>query len=355
MPTFGYYERLGVPRGASKDDIRKAYKKLAIQHHPDKGGDPEAFKEISNAYAVLTDDEKRPIYDQVGDEGYAQATGGGGGGGPGFHPNDIFAQMFGGFSPFGHPGPMEVRRRDVLHRIQISLADAFVGTHKTLKTSVKRKCFSCLTTCGSCQGRGMVQTFMQMGPFRQMVQKPCDACQGSGRTKAKKDTGAGAGACPRCGGQGEFSEDHRLEMALAPGVATGYQKVFQGLGEQAETPEEVPGNLVVEVVVLPHPQLKREGADLAYEGEIGFAESVLGRQVDVPHVDPAAPVVHVQTAAFGVVQPGQRYKVAGKGMPNGDRAHGDLWVSFRVRYPPQGPPEAQHAVLREAFAACGWC
>lgn len=322
--SWKHYETLGIPKGSSKEDIKKAYKKLAVQNHPDKGGDPEKFKEISNAYQVLSDDDKRDRYDQLGDDGFNEMSGGN----DGFHgmdPRHIFEQMFGGgmggmpfhfdFGFGGAPhGP--IKKKNHLHPIRITLADAYHGIHKTIRVSVQRNCKKCREMCHNCQGRGQVTDMRRMGFITQMMQRPCDRCQGSGSTSK---------GCNDCERQGTYREEKKLELHIPNGVHSGHKILFEGLGEQSLNDDEIAGDLVFEIHVVPHEHFQRSGDDLMYNTTMSFAESIVGKTITIPHFGGN---VDIATHELGIIQPNKPYVIPGKGMPNGN-----LVITFHIKYP----------------------
>ena len=363
--SYKLYDLLGIQKGASAEEVKRAYKKAAVQHHPDKGGDPEVFKEVSAAYQVLSNVEERQRYDALGDDGYKAATeGGGGGGGGGFDPSSIFEQFFGsgghggmgGFGGMGGMGGMgggrpqprgPKRCPDHTHVMRISLAEAFKGVKKMLKVSVQRVNKAHVAMCQACQGVGHVTHVHRMGVFTQMMQRPCETCSGRGRT---------------CGGKGGLTmEEVQLELDLAPGVVTGYQKRFAGYGEQAWDTNEQSGDLVIVVQVDPHPIFERVGeqpANLKVVRTLTLVESIVGSVVEIPGLEPGSdPLCTWDTTTAGIIQPDVVYSVTGKGMPKGGGeggagARGNLLLSFKIVYP-KGPLTAeQRTVLTEAFASC---
>lgn len=366
MPKF--YDLLGVAPGASPEEVKKAYKKAAFQNHPDKGGDPEKFKEIGAAYAVLSDENERAVYDQIGDAGWEQRAAGGGGGGagpggpggfPGGFPADLFAQMFGGgafgggmgggMGPggAGHAAGAPQRRANHVHGLRLTLAEAYRGIQKTVKVSLNKCCLRCQETCYACQGRGIVTDMHRMGFMTQVVQRPCEPCKATGRVVKGRE------GCAECGGRGAYSDDRKLEVRVPPGVADRSAVVFNGLGEQPQRAGDTPGDLIFEVQIAEDAVFGREGADLVMNVPITFAESVLGKTVRVPHF--AGEFAVDTNAEFGVVGPAEAcgaYRVPGKGMPRADAPgkFGDLKLAFRVgEYPKKEWTADQKAALRAAF------
>lgn len=309
MPTP--YEVLGVPTTASKEEIKRAYKKLAVQHHPDKGGDQETFKEVSKAYETLHDDEKRASYDRFGEDGPNMGPH------PG-HPdmmNDIFAQMFG-----GHHNT--ARRADVMHRLNISLAEAYTGVTKTMRITTERMCVSCKQRCTTCNGAGKLTQLRQMGPFTHMVNTPCTVCNGSGQ----KSTG-----CKTCCNTCKIKDERSLEIRIPHGVQSGDKTIHQGLGEQPNLPGEQPGNLIFEVFVSPDGLFERNGNDLIHTASITFTQSIVGTTVKIPHY---AGEILFSTKSVGIVQPRKHYIVSDLGMPTKDPGRrGKVIVVFDIKYP----------------------
>jgi DnaJ-class molecular chaperone len=346
--THKLYDVLGVSQDCSKDDLKRAYKKMAVQHHPDKGGDPEKFKEIANAYDVLMDDQKRQMYDQLGDERFDEAGGAqGGGAGPHIDPHSIFEQFFGGaFGGFGDmPGGFnfnmhQVRKSHHLHQLNISLEDAYKGIQKSIKVSLTKICRSCKEQCYACQGKGHVMDMRRMGFFTQMSQRPCDVCNAAGYVAKGKNN------CKECSGSGVVKEDHKIELNIPAGVSSGHHMVFKGLGEQAVGDNEVSGDLVFEVAVGNHPVFQREGADLSMTIPLTFVESVVGKEVNVPHF--SGDFV-LNTQEFGVINPTKTYIVKGKGMSLG----GNLIVKFTISYPTKRIGDGDREKVAEMFKGLG--
>jgi len=305
------YDVLGVSKDASPDEIKKAYRKLAMQHHPDKGGNPEKFKEITNAYEILSDPQKRQNFDQFGDPNGPQGPQGF----PGGFPGDIFSQMFGNGGFGGFQGP--VRRSNHEHELKISLEDAYRGITKNLHITLQRMCFQCMKTCKDCNGVGKIQRQIQMGPFVQNIIQPCGVCGGAGKTSS---------GCKECDFKKQKFEKLNLEIKIDPGVRDGHQIVMRGLGEQVQKPSgEEPGDLVVTIRIKDHPEFMRQGDDLIWPVRLSFESSVTGAHITCPHFDGP---LEINTGDWGVLDPRKDYTVKGKGF-NG----GNLRVSFDIIYP----------------------
>jgi len=302
------YDVLGLTRDATADDIKKAHRKLAREHHPDKGGDPEKFKKVQEAYEVLSDPEKRQNFDRFGTPDAPPQ-------GP--NPNDIFAQMFGGggnpfgFSP-GHRGP--VRRADHHHELKITLEDAYRGLTRTFKVTLTKPCFACRSQCPQCHGRGT--HMVQMGPMS--FGQPCQPCGGQG---------GGSSGCHECNFKKKKHEPLNLELKIPAGVEDGATIVAGGMGEQPLKPDEEPGDLIFHIKIQDHPELMRQGKDLVWSTRISFEDSVNGKVLQVPHFDGS---IQINTSDWGVLDPREDYIIPGKGFVPG----GKLRVSFNVIYPP---------------------
>lgn len=304
---MGLYEDLGLAKGATPEEIKKAYRSLARTHHPDKGGDAEKFKQVQEAYETLSDPQKRQNYDQFG-------TADGPPGPQGGFPPDIFAQMFGGGNPFGQRGP--VRRADHEHVVTISLDEAYRGLTKNMKITLQRICRECSSKCSTCHGRGQVHH--QMGPFA--MAQPCGQCQGQGSVNK---------GCPGCNFRKNKFENLNLELKIPKGVETGNVLTAHGLGEQARSDAEEPGDLHFRIHVADHPHFMRQGKDLIFSTKISFEDSVNGKTLTIPHFDGP---LDVDTRQWGPLDPRQDYVIPFKGMVEGGR----LRLSFDITYPGPG-------------------
>jgi len=345
--THKYYDILGVSKNCSKEDLKKEYKKLAILHHPDKGGDSEKFKEIAQAYQVLNDDEQRAKYDQIGDEGFEN-------GGMnnhysnGFDPHSIFEQFFGGGANFHHPffggddqnermRKQRRRCRSVQHVIQMSNKDAFFGGNKVLKISIHKKCFKCMQECINCQGKGSVNIMQRMGPFTTMTTHPCHQCNGSGKIMKPQSE------CPTCKGKCDYLEEKIIDVQIPKGVEMGHQIKFEGYGEQPQSENDIPGDLVFEILVQPDPIFERQDLNLIYKTRINFKESVLGKVIKIPHYENE---IVMNISDFGIIEPKINYIVPGKGMKTSTRT-GDLLIQFTIDYPKKPFTEEQKIKLND--------
>jgi molecular chaperone DnaJ len=336
-----YYEVLGVAREADAEELKKAYRRLALQYHPDRNaGDPEAaekFKEASEAYDVLSNPQKRQRYDRYGhagleglampDFGNAQSV------------FDLFGDLFGDFFGGGRARRGPRSGRDVGYELELSLAEAARGCTKTISFTREEGCGDCAGTgcrrgtspaaCRYCQGHGVV--LRSQGFFR--IQQTCRACGGSGAVITDP--------CPTCHGRARVSARRTLEVNVPPGVDDGTQLSLRGEGEAGQ-PGAGRGDLVCEIRVREHPIFKREGDHLLCHVPITFSQAALGGGIEVPTLD--GPLAY--TLKRGL-QSGEAVRVPGKGVPNlHTRRPGDLVVVLVVETP-RTLTKRQEELLRE--------
>lgn len=332
-----YYDLLGVSVSATEIEIKKAYRKSALKYHPDKNPSAEAaekFKEVSSAYEVLSDSEKRQVYDQFGEEGLSGGAGGAGGfGGFGGFGDDIFSQFFGGAPGDGRPrGPQ--RGRDIKHEIAVTLEELYKGRTAKLALNKQILCKGCngrggkegaVKKCSSCNGQGYKFVTRQMGPMIQRFQTECEACAGTGDIIDPKDR------CKSCNGKKVANERKILEVHVDPGMKDGQKIVFKGEADQA--PDVIPGDVIFVVSEKPHKNFQRVGDDLVYEAEIDLLTAVAGGEFSLEHV--SGDWLKVAIVPGEVISPGMRKVVEGKGMPIAKfGGYGNLLVTFKINFPP---------------------
>ncbi|OJJ86587.1 type I HSP40 co-chaperone YDJ1 [Aspergillus glaucus CBS 516.65] len=333
------YDILGVPDSASEAQLKSAYKKGALKYHPDKNADnPEAadkFKELSHAYEILSDSDKRSVYDQLGEEGL---EGGGAGGGMG--AEDLFAQFFGGGGgPFGgmfgggmrDTGPKKARTIHHVHKV--SLEDIYRGKVSKLALQKSVICSGCegrggkegaVKSCTGCNGSGMKTMMRQMGPMIQRFQTVCPDCNGEGEMIRDKDR------CKKCSGKKTIVERKVLHVHVDKGIRNGHKVEFRGEGDQI--PGVMPGDVVFEIETKPHPRFQRKEDDLFYQVEIDLLTALGGGSFSIEHLDDRW--LNVNIAPGEVVTPGSIKVVQGQGMPSfRHHDHGNLYIQFDVKFP----------------------
>eukprot|EP00249_Psilotum_nudum_P014406 c24805_g1_i1 orf=279-1541(-) len=335
-----YYDVLGVSKNASSDELKKAYRKAAIKNHPDKGGDPEKFKELAQAYEVLSDPEKRDIYDQYGEEAIKEGMGGGGGS---HNPFDIFESFFGGASPFGGGGSSRGGRRqrrgeDVVHPMKVSLEELYNGVSKKLSLSRNILCPKCggkgsktggSTKCSGCQGSGMKVSIRHLGPnMIQQMQHVCPDCRGSGETISEKDK------CGQCKGEKVVQDKKVLEVHVEKGMQHGQKIKFPG--EADEAPDTISGDIVFVLQAKEHPKFKRKGDDLFVEHTLSLTEALCGFQFVITQLDGRQ--LLIKSAPGEIVKPGQFKAINDEGMPIYQKPFmkGRLYIQFTVDFPESG-------------------
>jgi molecular chaperone DnaJ len=347
MAKRDFYETLGVAKNASEEDIKKSYRKLAMKYHPDRNPDSkeseEKFKEVKEAYEMLTNPEKREAYDRYGHAGVDPNMGGGGGGGfggGGFADSfgDIFGDIFGG-GRSRNAGPQVYRGADLRYNLEITLEQAAHGFDTTIRVPSWDKCDTCHgsgakpgtapTTCTTCAGHGQVR--MQQGFFS--IQQTCPKCHGTGKIIPEP--------CPSCSGAGRIKRNKTLEVKIPVGIDNGMRIRSTGTGEPG-TNGGPPGDLYVEIHIKPHAVFQREGDDLHCEMPISFAKAALGGEIEVPTLD--------GKVSFPIpdgTQSGKTFRLKGKGIKGVRSGYpGDLFCHVAVETPVK-LTDKQKDLLRE--------
>jgi len=328
------YKTLGVEKNASADDIKKSYRKLAMKYHPDQNkGNPEAeetFKQITHAYDILKDDQKRAAYDRFGEAAFDGSMGGGGGGTSGFGGafSDIFEDMFGDIMG-GRGGARggAARGSDLQYTLEITLEDAFKGREATIKIPVNDTCDGCsgsgaeagtsAVTCTTCNGAGRIR--QQQGFFT--VERTCSTCGGQGKIIKSP--------CKKCHGQGRIRKEKTLKIKIPAGVDTGRRIRISGEGE-AGFQGGPKGDLYVLLAIKPHKLFKRNGPNLHCRVPMTFTRAALGGDLEVPTIEESSAKVKIPEGS----QTGQQFRLKGKGMKVlGSEARGDLFIEIFVETP----------------------
>ncbi len=341
-----YYNILGVEKNASKDDLKKAFHKLAHKYHPDKkGGDEAKFKEVNEAYQVLSDDAKRANYDATGSAegnpfqgGYGQ---GGGFGGGGFQAdfdfgnmNDIFSDFFGG----GRPRQQERRGRDISTELRIPFEEAVFGVEHKIIINKISTCDIChghgakpgtkMKKCATCNGQGKVQRVQKsfLGSYASI--ENCPECGGTGNIPEEK--------CPNCKGTGVFKKDQEITVKIPAGINNGESLRLAGMGEAIS--RGTPGDLYIKMHVSPHPLFKRQGNDLVMDLSIKLTDALLGAEYPIKTLDGTITLRIPEGVTHGEI-----LRIRGKGVPaRGGR--GDILVTIKVQIPKKLSRSAKESI-----------
>lgn len=343
-----YYDLLGVQRNATDDEIKKSYRKLAMKHHPDrnpnnKEDNEKKFKEISTAYEVLKDKEKRKLYDEMGEEGIKNMNGGGGGG----NPFDIFENIFGGRGGFGGGGgfsrSQRVRRgKDRVEELPIELEDLYNNTVKKIDIKQKVICLDCRGTgakdpsyikeCTGCGGKGMVMKIINIGPgMMQQATARCDKCMGQGRMVDP------AGICEKCKGNKIVIKNKVINLPIEKGMKDKKRITIPDLAHHDPNADEQ-GDLILIINILEHPKFKRQGFNLIIDKNILLSEALCGVKFKLYHLD--ARELIIKTDA--IIKPNEEYKISKEGLAKDNYNYGDLIVRFNIVFPDSLSNERKH-------------
>ncbi len=356
-----YYEVLGVKKDATAEEIKKAYRKLTKENHPDlHPGDKaceERFKEVNEAYEILSDDDKRRKYDQYGHAAFDPNAGFGGGGFDGFDGfggfggfGDIFSDIFGGFGGSTRSNPNAPRRgENVRASVNISFEEAAFGCKKEVTVSKIETCADCKGTgcapgttpeiCPDCKGTGSV-TVSQRTPFGMMQSSsPCSKCHGTGKIIHQP--------CKSCRGLGSIRRQHKIEVNIPAGIDDG-QTISKSGGGSAGVNGGPAGDLLVSVIVRPHARFERDGTSVLLEQDISYAQAALGAEVEVPTLDGKVKL----TIPEGT-QPGAVFRLRGRGIPYlRGSGRGDQFVTVSIKVP-RNLTGSQKELLRQFAASMG--
>ena len=297
------YKVLGLEKSASADDIKRAYKKLAVQNHPDKGGDEKKFQEISNAYDVLSDPKKKQEYDNGGSNENR------------FNRNhdDIFAHFFG-----RRGGPQQPQKcNDIVKPYKISLHDAFTGVKKIVKIKLKAFNLDKLKSCDDCNGMGRIKNIRSMGVFQQVFEMQCNNCSGTGSKNLEESA---------------YEIEKTLELNIPKGINNDNKICIDGCGEQPKVKNKKPGNLVFNIEIMNNDVFRRDKDDLHSSIKIDFISSLCGENIQFNIMDEDK--ITFNTSEFNIVHPNKKYEFKEKGMPiQGTNKRGNLYIEFNIEYP----------------------
>lgn len=321
-----YYEILGVDKSATQDEIKKAYRKLALKYHPDKGGDEEKFKEISEAYGILSDEQKRDKYDRYGSADFDSG---------GFNMEDIFSSFGdifgGGFNPFGGRTAQRMKKgRDLRITVNVTIDEILKGSQKKLKYKKNKKCGGCngeggsdKKSCTSCNGTG-VKVNISRTPFGTIQRNTtCDSCNGSSKHIGNK--------CGICRGSGTESSDEIVDVNIPAGAIGGMQMSISGGGDWIM--DGIPGDLIISINEIEDPKIKREGNNLRIIENVSITDLVLGTTIEVE-----TPNKSIRINVPAGTESGKVFTYRGFGVPVIDgsgrqRMTGDLNIQVNVKIP----------------------
>ena len=339
VDTTKYYKVLGVDKNCSQDDIKRAYKKLVRTKHPDKGGNEKEFQEIQVAYNTLSDEDKRKVYDEYGEEGIKEGMDGKG-------PSDIFDFFTGG------RGGRNAKRKtkSVLQQMEVSLEYIYVGKEKYLEINRYRICPKCKgngskdpnanTKCTGCNGRGVKMVVQRMGNTILQSQQACPDCRGEGYVIKEHDK------CTQCKGNKVNKESKMIKILLDKGAPDGKRYTFEG--ESDEMPGYEPGDVIIEIKIKKHKLFERAGADLTYTADISLLEALTGFQLLITHLDGRK--VLIKSKPGEIIKPGVMKTVKDCGMPFFDHPtnFGNLYIKFNIKFP-KSLQENQKKALQQLF------
>ncbi len=349
-----YYEVLGLSKGAGDDEIKKAYRKLAKKYHPDMNpGDAEAevkFKEVNEAYSVLSDAEKKGRYDQFGhagvDPNYGAGDGGFGFGGMDFDMGDIFSSFFGGGGGGRRNGP--VRGEDILTRVTISFEEAAFGCQKTINFHRTENCSTCsgtgaepgthAETCSRCGGSGQIRVQQRTMLGMMQTTRSCDVCGGTGKVIQTP--------CKACRGSGTERKNKKFDSTIPAGIGEGERILLRGQGNVGKR-GGANGDLIVEIGIRPHPVFRRENYDVLCEVPISFCEAALGAEIQIPTLE--------GKESFKIpegTQTGTRFTLKGRGIPViRSTRRGNLHFTVKIEVP-KNLNSTQKELLRQFESSC---
>ncbi len=347
-----YYKTLGIEKGASKDEIKKAFRTLAHEHHPDKkGGNESKFKEINEAYNVLSDDKKRSQYDNFGSGGFNGGQGFGGGNGfdgfdfSGFQNaqgqgvefdlGDIFGDIFGGFGGQGRAK----KGSDIQVDISLTFSEAVFGVEKTILLNKVSTCSTCggngakkgseMDTCSTCNGKGKINEVRRsiIGSFSQV--RTCETCHGTGKIPKEK--------CETCHGKGTTKNDQEIKVSIPAGIENGEMVRLSGMGEAVTAGQT--GDLYIRIHVARDPKFKKEGNNLVMDLHVNLSDALLGTKVDIETLDGTITLSIPEGVNFFEV-----LRVKGKGVPNQSGKRGDILVRILIDMPKKLSKDVKKAI-----------
>lgn len=324
-----YYNILKVERSASQEEIKKSYRILALKNHPDKGGNEETFKSISVAYECLSNPESRRNYDNP------QPDFGNMNNMSNMNHHDIFNEFMNNNIRQQQFHKRKIKRQDHLYKMNISLKDIHNGIVKTIKISLKKVCFDCKKTCKTCNGNGIIIQNIQIGPFMQQIQIPCNECQEG--TISRQNIN-----CLYCNGTYYKLNEEIIKIDIPKNSKNDMSIRKKNFGEQCKKENEEAGDLIIEINIETDQYFIREDSNLIYKTKMTFCETLIGKNIIIPHFDEN---ININTSIFGIINPNKKYSIKGKGLGN----IGDLILIFDINYPERNLDELEKITLLNTF------
>lgn len=319
-----YYDILGVKKTSSKEEIKQAFRKLAIENHPDKGGKKEKFQEIQEAYEILGNEEKRREYDE----------------GPRLGPNMSNFDFF--FNASNMHRSQKIKKANHFYVCDISLRDVHFGTIKKIKVKRENYCGDCYKKCDECDGMGEISRTIQMGPFIQQINRPCNKCNNLG-IEIKNSNFEN---CNKKCQNGKIVEEKIFELEITKGIQQSKQFIFSGWGEQGIKENDISGDLIITINIKPDEILKKNDLNLIFETTFTLKESIIGKDIEINIFDE---IININSKVFGILNPNKQYIIYKKGL-NGENKRGDLYIIPKIEYPDKTLTDDEIKKLNNIFS-----
>lgn len=326
MADDDYYQILGVNKDCAQDEIKAAFRKLAIKNHPDKGGDKDKFQKIQKAYEVLSDPDKRNEYDNPQQDFF----------------NSPFEEFFNMHNNMNmQRNNAQIKRKDVSYDCFITLRDIYFGIVKSIKISKKNICKNCQIDCNECNGTGFLIQSIQMGPFRQILKQACNKCSGIGKKNNHDE-------CNKCDSKRYIITQRVEEIKIERGSKSNQRFVVKEWGEQAVKNNEISGDLIINIKTKNDDNFTRinDTLDLLYNVKINFVETIIGKELSIPFFTNN---ININVKGFGIINPNMEYVIYNKALVDNNGEIGNLKLRFEIIYPNKGLEDEHIAKLEQCF------